>query len=690
MKPKKSRFLLASLMVLLASLIVGYQNFTSAPLIPPKITASFLTPENSIGVVTDSTDVFADLVIVSPKLDSSRTIARLPVDAGRIRFKIPSADLATPFWTQLDKDGLLLRAKRPDGSFYEGSSVLHHAQSGKWTSAYRRTQLQGFSLGLGGTGFLKKMPDFLTDDSLSFPYHTRAGTREVPFASKFTVNKILGGYSPKLFPSPLDFKSKDLVYKDATKGLRYRFDILKNNLDPYLAAGYSPSDITLTIENVPWDLAKPACADGSDPNGQFGNRAAPANFGEWAYLIKKLAVFLRDNVRDAEGFRYKIGTEYNTIESFCGTQAEYVHLYVAAANQLRAVFPNAEIMLSEFAGNPVTLNVDYSVVFRVLQNAEMPTSALARSIHYIPNLHVTSTTDLANQMAASYRLVYGGVSGFDPATLPHEVHQFGIAGEKPFANFADYGDMGPRNAAWHFMMTMKMRKQINLKWLAHWELYDKIRNVEFIVGGTSWLYQIYDNFLGTYSQELPILSPVSTALNEYFATAFYDENRLFVLVASFNPDIDKGRVNKNVQIAIPMAILPGLDTSLPASQFSIKQVDFTTLNAPARYIRNLLATEAISGVGLKPEFVSNPFLLGHASQMVNETDPSLRQEALDKIASYLNEPGRLPALQAQMSSLFKLNASDFDTLTQALDGSFILNADTMGPSHLRLYEIRQR
>src|SRR3954454_1190446 len=123
---------------------------------------------------------------------------------------------------------------------------------------YRATQLQGQLIGMG----LLDIPAYLTGPDVDLKYAAKPGmTREIPFVDSFTIIRFLGGYREdwlrkfQQLDERLGRRSLDYAIRQSDGSLHFRPELIRRRLEPYLAAGYRPRDITIAFDNVPWDLA---------------------------------------------------------------------------------------------------------------------------------------------------------------------------------------------------------------------------------------------------------------------------------------------------------------------------------------------------------------------------------------------------------------------------------------------------
>jgi len=196
---------------------------------------------------------------------------------------------------------------------------------------YRATQLQGHLIGMG----LIETPAYLTASDVDLKYRAKSGTsREIPFADSFTINRFLGGYRDDWlqkfheWDDRLGRRSLDYAIRGSDGSWQFRPELIRRRLEPYFAAGYRPRDITIALENVPWDLAT---ADGRPPEmGPWGRRTPPGDIEEWSKIVRQFATDLAAYLGgDSSAIQFETGVEYDEKVSFDATADEFFRYYEA-------------------------------------------------------------------------------------------------------------------------------------------------------------------------------------------------------------------------------------------------------------------------------------------------------------------------------------------------------------------------
>jgi len=186
---------------------------------------------------------------------------------------------------------------------------------------YRATQLQGHLIGMG----LMEVPAYLTASDIDLKYRAKPGaSREIAFADNFTINRFLGGYRDDWlqkfheWDDRLGRRSLDYEIRRSDGSWQFRPDLIRRRLEPYLASGYRPRDITIALENVPWDLATP---DRRPPEmGPWGRRSPPGDIEEWSLIVRQFATDLAAYLGgEASAIQFETGVEYDEKVSFDAT-----------------------------------------------------------------------------------------------------------------------------------------------------------------------------------------------------------------------------------------------------------------------------------------------------------------------------------------------------------------------------------
>lgn len=423
--------------------------------------------------------------------------------------------------------------------------IAHGApvEIGELTPFYRSMQMQGHIPGHG----LIEIPAYLTAPDIDIRYRKNPDLKkEIPFVDSFSINRFLGGYKIQWlkqygnWDSSLDKASLDYVVRDHAGQLKTRPDVIKLHLQPYIDAGYRLSNITISLENVPWSIAR-----GGGNDGPFGQRNPPANIDDWKWTVSRLAEDLKNLYGQYGVANFKIGNEFNTKKSFSGTDQDYVDLYASSFKILRHYFPGSTVVPGEFAGNGDCRNVDVCVydVSDFLQQAR----TLAATPNYVPrSLHAFQ--DAPNVMPST--AVRRAVSSYQRlGAVAAEIHQFGLVGQ-PFGAFSQVGnDMGARQAAWQFQVLIGLQESLRPARVFHWGgISGYQRNNNALLNGAGFLRLFLDRYLGTKMYRLRATAENARG-TEIAAAAFTSPSTQAVIIGSFS--LKGGESRTKVAIEMP-------------------------------------------------------------------------------------------------------------------------------------------
>jgi len=320
---------------------------------------------------------------------------------------------------------------------------------------YRNTAVLDRTLAPGG--MLWRIPEWMT--RTDFPYAKSAFPTEAPFTDAVTTVRILGGWNDPKQPDDRRSDANDLVQRDENGELFYRWDLLKDRLDPYVERGY---EITMVLDNVPFALAR-------DPKVEhFGQVSPPADMDEWYAFIHGLATELVRlyGEEQANAFRFRVGTEMQDQRRFDGTFEDYLQFYDTAAKAIKEVLPEAKFgpfnrsipkgAFTEFGtyvgGNVSILELAKHAATgtnRATDETGSPFDFLSRSLYYFSSIDDDGNfiNFEPDERLPEFEQLWDRVESIDPkyADLSREVHELG-----PHLNTEEgiYGlDTGARGAA---------------------------------------------------------------------------------------------------------------------------------------------------------------------------------------------------------------------------------------------------
>ena len=486
----------------------------------------------------------------------------------------------------------------------------------------------------GKLGFTR-IPDYLCDASLSFPYRKKPTPDEIPFADHVTVVRLLGGWR-------LDWKhgevtkgqpadACDLAYRGEDGRIRYRWELLGPRLDHYVKNGY---DLTIVLDNTPWCFPREADARG------MGQAAPPADFREWGTFIEELCRQLVKlyGFETVSRWRFRMGTECQGRARFSGTQEEFHRLYDHAAAAVKRVVPGAKFGPFNLAGSPAAHNVSfYALAEHCLSGANYATGQVGSpldfasvSIYTSPSilrgiLRTTDPTFKAQQKIDFWNALEERHA--ELADMSREVHEFGILGNEFRVGS---GEPGARGAAWMFHVMMCLREGgMNRLW--NWGVLELINvgSKHRLLRSNGWLFSVLEHAVGG---ETYVLEPRTAALPQdteampddvraiasyersvkltrpgrafYKAVAVVQAERTFIITSAYNED---RFATQPVEVTVSLP----RELSKFGDRARASQVALTRTNALQYRIRQDLAAAGF----LDEKLAAVPGLLGAVKAM---------------------------------------------------------------------------
>jgi hypothetical protein len=471
---------------------------------------------------------------------------------------------------------------------------------GVLTPFYRSTQLQGHLIGMG----LMQIPDYLMGNDIDLKYKRNPNLKkEIPFADSFSINRFLGGYRKdwlKKFNEwdpRLGMRSLDYVTKKNDGSLKYRPDLIKRRLAPYLNAGYHPVNITIALENIPWDVASKR--DSTRSAGPWGQNSPPENLHEWSTVIGHFATDLKAYLgREASEIKFKTGVEYDERVSFDGTADQFYAYYATTERALHAVLPRAAFGPGEFTARGTCLPrntwcvYDSAEFLRYASANHLAVDDVPRSLQSFLDKGNTMPSATAQRAMVSY------------ARLPpvvKEIHQFGILNQ-PFGK-RDGSDPGALQAAWEFQTLMRLWETLKPRRVYHWGGIVQVGKKLAFLTGAGFLRLVLDRYVGSHSYLFGTQDPWAagvTSSSEVMAVGFTGPRRSAVVVSSYSPM--PSSASRDVTIRIPYSFLNGR---------LLRTIAFKTTNNVFMAIRKDLQKRG----NLKPQFANCGYCLGFPLSM---------------------------------------------------------------------------
>ena len=425
----------------------------------------------------------------------------------------------------------------------ESPKPIHPASLGTLDGAfYRNTAVPGRAL--AGGGLMWQIPEWMTQTD--FPYRKKPFERELPFADAVSLVRLLGGWENKNLPPDRRNDDTDLVGRDENGALHYRWNLLKERLDPYFTQGY---ELTLVMDNIPYALADPP------QQGHHGQVAPPADPQEWYGFVREMCREIKRlyGEQSAKRLRFRMGTEMQDQRRFTGTFEQYLAYYDFAAKAIKEELPGAAIGPFNRAvpdspegrtkgyspGNVSLLGLArHCAEGRNTATGEIgsPFDFVARSFYYFSEMKPNGAIHNVHpdQRMPEFQQVWQDVEKISPryVGISREVHELG-----PHLQTEEglYGqDTGARGAA-QTLHTLIGFREIGADRLWHWGVFERIHDDKILLMSRGWLYSILDRMRGG---ELfsPALSAAADHGNTRKALLAVKPDEAILLVANWNVD----------------------------------------------------------------------------------------------------------------------------------------------------------
>ncbi len=462
---------------------------------------------------------------------------------------VGSADF---YWKRSDDLYVALEAASYSAEFDDLQVQIPGAPSwiGTWTPFWRALPVIGEWMA-GGQG-MEVVNDYQKRNS--FCVQTKPLSAEIPFADHLNAVRLIGGWNENTgAEKPVPADEADLVYKDEFGGLQYRWDKLALRLDPYIDAGYT--NLTLVLDNIPY------CFTTNPVMESYGQVGCPDDFDEWHTFVSNLCAALVDlyGFETANQFRFRQGTEAQSIERFHGTQEEFFKIYDHSAAAVKSVLPGAQFGPFNAAGG---ISENHNVQIEELARhcatgTNYATGEIGAPFDFIPiSLYLAQSSQ--SQYSAAYRVdgamdVFETVQAELPDEKPMEVHEFGIL---TCAAGLSTSEPGARGAAWRFQVMAGLRENGLSRW-CHWGVFDTFRSTQTglhkLLTGDGWLLSVFDRTAGGEAFVLNSSVPAEPD-TEVKTIGVFGGDRDWIMTSVYNPD----RLNhssETISIHVPTNLL---------------------------------------------------------------------------------------------------------------------------------------
>jgi hypothetical protein len=449
---------------------------------------------------------------------------------------------------------------------------------GKMNGFYRNRRIMDRDLGTSGS--LLKVPEWICDPNLDFHYELKdnatvlADSNEVFLADNLILVRLLGGWNLSGTDDTIEkAKLHDLFYLDNDQAA-YRWNLLTERISPYIDRGYACSNITLVLDNVPYDMAENITLE------TYGQAGIPRDFAEWGEFIRQLCIQLLDTYGDdAKSFRFRIGTEMSHTFRWPGTESQYLEFYDAAASAITNILPGAKV--GAFNRGAFDLdylyNVDVLNVARYCSSNGLPFDFIGQSAYY--NKFRLHPDDFMSDLRAFYQQLQLVDRTYQ--TIPREFQEY-----DPISTELGYmfSEAGVRAAA-VAMETMVDGKKIGItdvcRWVDQEEISEKYGKI--LLYGNGWLSCILDHLRGGDAWRLPCRIVSGSTSNSIETLASVKDDVTYILVSCWNVD-RKATGGSTVEVILPTEV-----KSMPGSVL-IRQILFDETSSASDVIWNYAYT----------------------------------------------------------------------------------------------------
>lgn len=307
--------------------------------------------------------------------------------------------------------------------------------------------------------------------------------------------------------------------------LEYRWDKMKDRLDPLIERGYK--DLTIVLDNIPYALTN------SPTTGPYGQTAPPTDLSEWSVFIEEMTSQLVQlyGLPTVNNFRFRLGTENQSHKRFSGTPEEYLALYEATVKAVKSVAPRAKIGPYNQAG--VDSSTDKLTHTYLLENIadRGDIDFWPYSLYYIMKKHTSGINNAhPSQRFPDYENLWADFSSGSIEIQEHGVlsNEYGVP----------TGEPGVRGAALHAQTLFQVLKS-GVDGIWHWSAFEKVsHNKESVMvpKGLTWLYSLFEETIGTKAYTLAVETVAKDDVSVEAMGFKEDDYKQMVMISSYDPD----------------------------------------------------------------------------------------------------------------------------------------------------------
>ena len=509
---------------------------------------------------------------------------------------------------------------------------------------------------------LEVVPDYLRQGD--FPYPKRPFSQEVLFADHLSVVRLLGGYNDHSNDGPGDaaVRARDLAWRDGDGKIRYRLELLRPRLQPWIDAGYT--DLTLVLDNVPWCFPETPGIRAS-----YGQGVPPRDPVEWGEFVGALCreVVAIMGQEAANRLRFRVGTENNGKERFDGTPEQYFRHYEASARAIKAVLPGAKVGPFNISGisegGVAKHNVNAYALAETAVARGLPYDWVSYSRYFRPGEDPAWHAQTCLAVWREFERRVPSLQG-----VSREIHEFGIApwGEVAKGVFPS-AEPGANGGALTCQMMWRLRAAgINRLW--HWGMSERIRTkggeLELLTGGPAWVLSVLEHMAGG---DAYLIEPERSPKGEgpFLAAASVRGDRTLLMISAYHPDIAE-HARQIVEFRVAGRLLP------TGGRGEVRATWLTRQTSSYDEVRRDLAAAGL----LAPDFIQRPDRLGNVKQMADDRKGSVVVAA------------QLPKYRQMWVDSLTLKPLDASVGTVRRDASGLTISAQLAPPMMLVVELR--
>lgn len=456
---------------------------------------------------------------------------------------------------------------------------------GKMTAFWRTCMMTGGNDQISPWHLYKNPVAYL--DNTDFPYnYSKYGLTE---NDEFVLHGDVASYVR--FLSTAGDDTYDLAKRDNGKIVLQKKEVRKRFAKT--EASGAIKNYIIVLDNIPFCFPKQE----NIRVETYGQTALPEDMNEWKEFIVDLCKELKAVLGEekANTLSFRLGTEAHNGNRFhYSDPAVMLNFYKITAQAVKSVLPKAKFgpynTHTPWRLETQTLNFPDLVYFCMKNN--LPLDFIGYSWYTQGSRPLTKADGFIDH--------WKNAEFINPElkNVPKEFHEFGSLGEKGNQYMRPSSD----NAAAMFNMLMDA-KAGGFTGTFHWPVDVKLTRVSstHVLNGLGWMFQVLDHTTGgnTYLFDYSVVGNASYSDIKVLGVFNCDNNKSFLIVSSFNPNIDNEIITENIKIEIP-----GEFINLPTNSNLVKGATLDRETCPLLAIRKDLEQAGL----LTEPYLSRPFI----------------------------------------------------------------------------------